>query len=65
MNKSQRKALYDFLTSTGYVFTRERHKALKKLLTSPTAPTGTVEESELFDDDDKQSLSLVQDEDKQ
>jgi hypothetical protein len=65
MNKSQRKALYDYLTSTGYVFNRERHKALKKLLTSPTDPTGTVEESESYDDDDKQILSPDEDEDKE
>ena len=48
MNKQQRKALYDYLSSTGYVFNKERHKRLKQLL------QGKSEESEpvLFDDND-------------
>jgi hypothetical protein len=45
-NKQQRKELYNFLSSTGYEFNRERHKALKKLLTSPTDQTGKSEEED-------------------
>ena len=48
MTKQQRKTLYVYLSETGYVFNRERHKKLKQLL------TGKVEEEEpeLYEDND-------------
>jgi hypothetical protein len=60
LSKQQRKALYDFLSSTGYVFNRERHKMLKKLLTQKAEEQSP--EPELLLDNNPQIIGPAEDE---
>jgi hypothetical protein len=62
--KEPRRAIYQWLASEGFTWTKERHRTLKKLLTTPTDQPEEVQEPELLDDNDPHLLSPAEDEEK-